>query len=80
MYYKQVVDEYNLILMYLIDKQYTKTPFYGSRKITEALRRKGYKINRKRIQQLMRLMGIEAIYPKKSLSNLLLLPRYIYIF
>ena len=56
-------------LMHLIDEQYTKTPFYGSYKIIEALRRKGYKINRKRIQHLLRLMGIEAIYPKRNLSR-----------
>jgi len=55
-----------------IDRQYTKTPFYGSRKITEWLRRKeGYDVNRKRVQRLMRLMGIEAIYqkPHTSASN-----------
>ena len=68
-YYKPVVDEYNLKLMHLIDEQYTKTPFYGSRRMREALRRKGYEINRKRVQRLMRLMGIEAIYPKRNLSR-----------
>ena len=68
-YYKPVVDSYNLKLMHLIDEQYTKTPFYGSRKMREALRRKGHKVNRKRMQRLMRLMGIEAIYPKRALSR-----------
>lgn len=43
-----------------IDEQYTKTPFYGSRKLSET-----FGVNRKRIQRLMRRMGIEAIYPKK---------------
>ena len=47
----------NLSLMRAIDGQYLKTPFYGSRKIADVL---GF--NRKRIQRLMRLMGIEAIY------------------
>ncbi len=60
--------EYNLELMRLIDEQYTKTPFYGTRRMTAWLRRQGYKVNRKRVQRLMRLMGIEAIYPKKRLS------------
>ena len=46
--------------MRAIDEQYLKTPFYGSRKMAQEL---GY--NRKRIQRLMRLMGIEAIYPKR---------------
>jgi len=46
--------------MRLLDEQYLKTPFYGSRKMAKVLR-----VNRKRIQRLMRLMGIAAIYPKK---------------
>ncbi len=69
MYYQSVVDSYNVELMHLIDEQYTKTPFYGSRRIREVLRRKGYMVNRKRVQHLMRLMGIEAIYPKRNLSR-----------
>lgn len=60
--------EYNLELMRLIDEQYTRAPFYGARKLTAWLRRQGHKVNRKRVQRLMRLMGIEAIYPKKRLS------------
>jgi putative transposase len=47
-----------------IDVQYLKTPFYGSRRMAVAL-----EANRKRIQRLMRLMGIEAIYPKPKLSR-----------
>jgi len=50
----------NLALMRRIDEQYLKTPFYGSRKLTQLLG-----VNRKRIQRLMRQMGIEAIYAKK---------------
>jgi len=68
-YYKPVVDLYDLELMRLIDEQYTKTPFYGSRRMREALKRKGHKINRKRIQRLMRLMGIETIYQGPHLSR-----------
>jgi putative transposase len=54
--------------MELIDKQYLKTPTWGSRSMRNYLRRLGYKVNRKRIQRLMRLMGLEAIYPKKKTS------------
>ena len=60
--------EYNLLLMRLIDEEYSRTPFYGTRRMTAYLIRQGYEVNRKRIQRLMKLMGIEAIYPKKRLS------------
>jgi len=56
------------MLMRLIDEQYTRTPFYGSPKMTACLRGKGHLVNHKRIERLMRLMGIEAIYPKPNLS------------
>ena len=60
---------FNLELMRKIDEQYTKAPFYGSRKMTEWLRRvENYDVNRKRVQRLMRLMGIEAIYQKPRTS------------
>jgi putative transposase len=58
----------DLRLMRLIDELYTACPFYGSRKITEALTRRGEEVNRKRIQRLMRVIGLEAIYPKPRLS------------
>ena len=58
----------NLNLMRLIDEQYTRTPFYGSRKITAWLNAQGYPVNRKRIQRLMRLMGIQAVGPKPGTS------------
>ena len=65
LYYKaKGTSESNLELMRLIDEQYTRAPFYGSRKMTEWLRLKGYRINRKRVVRLMRVMGLEAIYPK----------------
>lgn len=51
-----------------IDEQYLKTPFYGSRRMAEHLNRHGHEVNRKRIQRLMELMGLEAIYPKRRLS------------
>ncbi len=54
--------------MRLIDELYTKYPFYGIRRITNALKRLGRCINHKRVRRLMRLMGLEAIYPKPRLS------------
>ena len=62
-YYSPVqADEYELELMGLVDKQYLLTPFYGSRKMAVWLRGQGHQVNRKRVQRLMRRMGIEAIY------------------
>jgi len=58
----------NLRYMVLIDQQYMKTPFYGSRRMATTLKQMGYCVNRKRIQRLMRQMGIQAIYPKPRLS------------
>ena len=57
--------ELNLHLMRLIDEQYTKTPFYGSLRMTAYLRRPPYelRVNRKRVQRLMQKMGLQAIYP-----------------
>ncbi len=54
----------DLELMRRIDEQYLKTPFYGSRRMTVWLMHEGFEVNRKRVQRLMRLMGIEAIYPR----------------
>ena len=69
-YYKPVeIAPQDLALMRLIDEQYLKTPFYGSRSMTRHFRRLGYHINRKHIQRLMRLMGLEAIYPKPKTSQ-----------
>lgn len=61
--------EENLRLMRLLDEQYTRTPFYGSRKMMEWLGTQGYKVNRKRISRLMGVMGIGAVYPKPKLSQ-----------
>jgi putative transposase len=55
--------------MHLIDEEYTRHPFYGSRRLTVWLNREGHDVNRKRVQRLMRLMGIEAIYQKPKLSK-----------
>lgn len=58
----------DLELMRLIDEQYLKTPFYGSRKMTAHLRRLGHPVNRKRVRRLMRKMGAVAIYQKPRTS------------
>ena len=58
----------DLRLMRLIDEQYTACPFYGSRRLTRWLIGQGEGVNRKRVQRLMRVMGLEAIYPKPKLS------------
>ena len=58
-----------LSLMRRIDELHLKYPFYGSRKISDALRKEGLPANRKRVQRLMRLMGLEAIAPKPKTSE-----------
>jgi len=55
--------------MRLIDEEYTRHPFYGTRRLTAWLRREGHKVNIKRVRRLMREMGIEAIYQKPNLSK-----------
>lgn len=59
----------NLELMRLIDEEYTKHPFYGSRQLRNYLWRQGHQVNRKRIQRLMRLMGIQSVAPKPNTSK-----------
>ena len=56
------------MLMQAIDRIYMEEPTYGSRRIRDELRKLGYKVGRKRVQRLMRVMGIEPIYPKPRLS------------
>ncbi len=55
--------------MQIIDEQYLETPFYGSRSMRNHIRRLGWTINRKPIQRLMRLMGLQAIYPKPKTTK-----------
>lgn len=64
-YYYELAEETleNLQLMRLIDEQYLQTPFFGSRQMATWLSRHlGEPVNRKRMQRLMRIMRIEAIY------------------
>lgn len=59
----------NLALMRLLDEQYTRTPFYGYRKMTARLQHLGYSVNRKRVARLMGVMGVRAIYPRPRTSR-----------
>jgi putative transposase len=59
----------DLALMRVIDEVYLAQPVFGSRQMMRWLRRQGYEINRKRVRRLMRLMGLEALYPKPNLSR-----------
>jgi putative transposase len=59
-----VESEENLRLMRLIDEQYLKTPFFGSRRMTAWLERSGETVNRKRVRRLMALMGLEGLHPR----------------
>ncbi len=70
-YYYEPKEEngYNQLLMRLIDEEYTRHPFYGSRRMAVWLKRQGYDVNRKRAGRLMRKMGIEAVYPGVNLSK-----------
>ena len=68
-YYEPVPEsEENLLLMRLLDEQYTRTPFYGTRKMTAWLHTQGYPVDRQRVRRLLLLMGLEAIYPKPRTS------------
>ncbi len=59
----------DLEVMALMDRQYLKTPFYGSRKMKVWLLGEGYLVSRKRVRRLMRLMGLEAIYRRPNTSK-----------
>jgi putative transposase len=55
--------------MQRIDQIYLKKPYYGSRRMAEALRQEGYRVNRKRVQRLMRLMGLKVFYPRPKRTS-----------
>lgn len=63
------VSEENLLLMRLIDEQYTRTPFYGIRRMTAWLRQGEHEVNHKRVARLMEMMGLETIYPRPRTSQ-----------
>ena len=58
----------DLVVMRRLDEQYTATPFYGVERMTASLRRQGLRIGHNRVRRLLRLMGLEALYPKPRLS------------
>ena len=73
LYYQPATESaFNLQLMRLIDDQYLQTPFYGWPRMTAHLRRQGHQVNGKRVRRLMRLMGLQAIFPmpKTTISSM----------
>lgn len=71
LYYRPLSEsQENLRLMRWIDEQYTRTPFFGSRRMTAWLRKeRDAAVNRKRVARLMQVLGLEAVYPKPKLSQ-----------
>ena len=70
LYYRpKGVSDYNMQLMNLLDEQYTKTPYYGVEKMTLFLKEAGHQVNVKRVRRLLRMMGLEAIYPRPNTSK-----------
>lgn len=65
----KVVDKEDLRISQLIDEQYTKRPFFGTRRMKTFLRRRGEPIGRKRVQRLMRLMGLAGMSPEPHTSK-----------
>lgn len=69
LYYKPRGDDsFDAELMRVLDEEYTKTPFYGVRRMTVRLQKRGYEVGEKRVRHLLRAMGLMAVYPKKRLS------------
>ena len=69
-YYEPVPEsEENLALMRRLDELHLEHPVYGSRRLRALLQREGRLVNRKRVARLLELMGVEAIYPKRNLSQ-----------
>lgn len=70
LYYEPVgIDEETLHLMNLLDRQHTKTPYYGVRKMSVFLKEQGYNVGKDRTRTLLRSMGLEAIFPGPNLSK-----------
>ena len=63
------VSELELTLLGLIDEQYTRRPFYGSRNMVSFLKTRGYWVNRKRVQRLMRILGLAGMAPGPNTSR-----------
>ena len=68
-YYEPVPESAeNLALMRRLDELHLEHLVYGSRRLTAVLQREGWEVNRKRVARLLQLMGVEAVYPRRSLS------------
>jgi len=65
----QIVCEVELLLCRLIDEEYTRHPFYGSRKMVKYLRTAGHVVNRKRVQRMMQAMGLVGMAPGPNTSK-----------
>ena len=65
----ETLDERDLRLLSLIDAQYTRRPFYGSRRLVVYLKEQGLTVNRKRVQRLMRVLGLAGMAPGPSTSR-----------
>jgi len=63
------LDPEEQVLLDLIDQEYTRHPFYGSRRMTRYLRKEGYQVNRKRVQRLMRTLGLVGMAPGPKTSD-----------
>ena len=70
LYYRpKETSQQDLSLMRELDRQYLETPFYGSRRMRASLERQGMPASRKRVQRLMRVMGLRAIYRRPRTSQ-----------
>lgn len=68
-YQSRPVNEYDLQVMRLIDEEYTRHPFYGSRRLSHWLKKQNHPVGRDKVRGLMKRMRLEAIYPRKRLSQ-----------
>jgi putative transposase len=69
-YYQPVKESAEeLALLRLLDEQYTRTPFYGVRRMTWVLRQQGYAVNPKRVRRLLRTLGLVALAPQPGVSR-----------
>ena len=66
---QETVGEDEGLLLRLLDEEYTRHPFYGTRRMTRYLRGLGYVINRKRVQRLMRTLGLAGMAPGPNTSK-----------
>ena len=68
-YAPHTVSKSDLLLMRLIDEIHLRLPFYGTRRMVDELETLGHDVNRKRVQRLMRVMGLQALYPRQRTSQ-----------